>query len=662
MNNKILLNKIFTIISILTVCPSQGFSTSDSDETNTPLSFKTTSIDIRAKSGTSDNDYPHSRPKLRYMVTESSFSSSFDEQDRQSRENKPCSRRVKPLKRRASIAIIPQAKKISFLEDEVSNYSSDYTTESDDDEWISPKKSIYKKKRAKIAKASIKIQTEDKLAFRTQQLYDEHSHNNDFFLRPYQKTMLKGILASLKKEKTKIAIQMPTGTGKTAVFSKLISLLQDGKLPCKIIVAVPTTALVEQTVEKLNVYSKNLPSLKQEIGKWYQNKKNIEPITVTTLQSLTQHWQRLSGSDYKSGKNWDDTDDYFHPHNPNSLIIIDEAHRTNGDAIRNIMKEMPKAKHVIGFSASLIDYNELPLEIVSILEFKDAIKVQAISGVQFMDIDFSYHHNLNFLRKSLNPRGKDLSPQQLEAFDRLLNQTSGISSTVAQIVKNLFVDDGKHRKIMIFTNTKIHAENLQKIFSLIDVGSVAVHGGMNLEEKNKNINLFRSETSNKDIMISCGVLDEGFDLPLVKVVVDFGIYINKPRRLIQRLGRATRLEGKISAKYLRVKILPDDSESPQLNPSTMGLLGPKGEYISHLGVDDYDKLQWHVPFGLEEIINGDKEILPYEAKLKFPDSEKLIVLGKDGSFREEDTSGPIAIDEEFELDEEFQSFLDELFN
>ncbi|MFK7825232.1 MAG: DEAD/DEAH box helicase [Oligoflexales bacterium] len=507
--------------------------------------------------------------------------------------------------------------------------------------------------------------TGNELPRRLDQLFDEYSKDQDLFLRDYQKKTLVDILQSFKNNKKKIAIEMPTGTGKTAIFSKLISMVQNTDTPYRIIVAVPTVSLIEQTVEKFEKYSKKLPSLKEEVGEWYQRKKTIRPITVTTIQSLTSKWQKLKDLDYQATKNWDNEDDYFHPYNPNTLIIFDEAHKTNGNTINNIISRMPREKHVIGFSASLSDYENLPLEIVSSLKLHESIKIQAISGVQFMDIDFSYHQNLDFLRKSLKTDGKDLTKEQLEVFDNLLSQTSGISSTVAQIAKNIFLNDNSsNNKIMVFTNTQDHADNLKEIFDAIGMSSLTVHGNMKFHEKNKNLNTFKSENSNINIMISCGVLDEGFDLHSVKVIIDFGIYIKKPRRLVQRLGRATRpsSNNEISAKYIRVKILPDDTDSSQLNPRTIGLLGQVGENISHLGVKESDILRWNLPFNLESIDFYSKEISPYEVRLKFPDSDKVILLKTDGSFEEElESEIPLPMStNEGPVDGEFQDFLEEL--
>ena len=528
---------------------------------------------------------------------------------------------------------------------------------------ITIKRSSRKVKRSKLQPLS--IETSDKLQQYLQDLSQNYEPSQDTFLREYQKKTLVDILDCFRLGKKKIAVQMPTGTGKTALFSRLISLLQNSELPHQIIVAVPTSSLVEQTVDKLRSYATKLPSLAVEVGQWTQHDKFIAPVTVTTMQSLTSMWKKLKDSQYQPSTHWSQPDDYFHPNNPNTLVIFDEAHRTNGETISKIINKMPVSKPLIGFSASLSDYENLPLEVVSSLALHEAIQSKAISGVQFLDIDFSKHQNLDFLRKSLKTEGKDLSREQLELFDSLMSQASGISLTVAQIIKATFLESNSHRKIMVFTNTQDHADHLKRIFDAVGLKSLTIHGNMHNSEKVTNLSLYRAQTNDINIMISCGVLDEGFDLPDVKVVVDFGIYIKKPRRLVQRLGRATRLTEKLpeSAKYVRVKILPDDAQSPQLNPRTIGLLGNTGEDISHLGVKDSDILAWNQETNLEPINFEGKDIQPYDVRLKFPASSKIVLLKNDGSFLEEEESEmpmPANLQDEFMVDEEFQHFLDEM--
>ena len=512
------------------------------------------------------------------------------------------------------------------------------------------------RKKTKYLKysSSSKITNPD-LQEKLENLIDEYQVSEDVFLRDYQKKALLELLGAFKVGQKKVGVEMPTCTGKTALFSALISLIQKSDLPYKIVVAVPTTALVGQTVEKFKQYNSTLDSLNSEIGVWYQKEKNIQPITVTTNQSLTSMWGKLDSTPYQAS-NWSDPEDYFHPHNTSTLVIFDEAHRTSGKKIEGIIKKMPANRFIVGFSASLSDYKKLPLNIVSKLNLREAVESKAITGIQFIDIDFSNHPNLNYLRSAIKTNGKDLSKEQIEVIDALMSKTSGISLSVAQVIKNIFISKDRNAKIMIFTNTKDHADNLKDVFNSIGMNSLTYHGSMSRDEIEQNNFKFKSD-DRYNIMISCGMLDEGFDLPSVKVVIDFGVYVEKQRRLVQRLGRATRLSNKYdSAKYVRVKILSDDGESVQLNPRSIGLLGPVGTNISHFGVPDSDLLKWDVPFHLESVLLGDHKISPYDARLTLPGSENTILL-KEGSFEEEEDFGD-PFDGTQEPDEEFINFLD----
>ena len=79
-------------------------------------------------------------------------------------------------------------------------------------------------------------------------------------------------------------------------------------------------------------------------------------------------------------------------------------------------------------------------------------------------------------------------------------------------------------KIMVFANTILHTNNLYDILNLCGIKTVKYHGEMKPSELKEALKSF-NKSRDISVIVSCGKLDEDFDLPKVKVIVDFTIYV-----------------------------------------------------------------------------------------------------------------------------------------
>lgn len=147
-------------------------------------------------------------------------------------------------------------------------------------------------------------------------------------LRPYQQEAVDAVLSEWE-DKDKTLLVLPTGTGKTVVFSKITE--ECVRAGSRVLILAHRGELLEQAADKLyKVTGLRCAVEKAEqtcIGTWYR-------VVVGSVQTLMRE-KRLSGF----------SPDYF------DTIIIDEAHHCISDSYQTILNYFNKAK-VLGVTAT----------------------------------------------------------------------------------------------------------------------------------------------------------------------------------------------------------------------------------------------------------------------------------------------------------------------
>lgn len=142
-------------------------------------------------------------------------------------------------------------------------------------------------------------------------------------LRPYQKEGISKIFAAWKNGKKSILFQMPTGTGKTVLFSEIVKMGSDKNR--KILIAVHRIELVEQITKKLQ--HKGV-----EVGLIIAGKNSdySKIVQVASIQTLSRR-----------------------EHPEANLIIIDECHHAKAETYKKLWEIYPDAKF-LGVTATPI--------------------------------------------------------------------------------------------------------------------------------------------------------------------------------------------------------------------------------------------------------------------------------------------------------------------
>ena len=148
-------------------------------------------------------------------------------------------------------------------------------------------------------------------------------------LRPYQEEAKLAVQHEWESGKKVVLLVLPTGTGKTIVFSKIIEDgVRDGE---RILVLAHRSELLDQAADKLAQSTGLLTATEKaeetSIGSWFR-------VVVGSVQTLMRE-KRLSKF----------SPDYF------GTIIVDEAHHCISDSYQKVLSYFTEAK-VLGVTAT----------------------------------------------------------------------------------------------------------------------------------------------------------------------------------------------------------------------------------------------------------------------------------------------------------------------
>lgn len=322
-------------------------------------------------------------------------------------------------------------------------------------------------------------------------------------LRPYQETAVDSIFKSWE-EFQKTLLVLPTGTGKTVVFSKVAerSLKNEND---KVLVLAHREELLKQAEEKINFAT----GLNCAFEKGAESAiDSFAPITCASVQTLMRE-SRLNR---------------FSPYHYNT-IIVDEAHHALGDSYQNILNYFSSAK-VLGVTATPDRGDKRNLgqyfqDIAFESSIRDAIKEKYLSKIMVKTIP------LKISLDEVKTTAGDFSADELG---------SAIDPYLEEIAKHI----PKDRKTLIFLPLIATSKRMTEI--LLSLGHKAEHIDGNSPDRKEILERFH--TGECSVLCNSMLLTEGFDEPSIDCIVC--LRPTKIRSLYaQIVGRGTRLcEGK----------------------------------------------------------------------------------------------------------------------
>lgn len=321
-------------------------------------------------------------------------------------------------------------------------------------------------------------------------------------LRDYQEEARSAIQKEWNEGVKKTLLVLPTGCGKTIVFSKVIE--DRVKLGERVLVLAHRGELLEQAADKLEQSTglKTATEKAQEtsIGSWYR-------VVVGSVQTMMRE-KRLE----QFSKDFFDT------------IIIDEAHHCISDSYQKVLNYFDSA-NVLGVTATPDrgDMKDLGTYFESLAyeyTLPKAIKSGYLSPIKALTI----------------PLELDLTSVSQQAGDFKLGDLGNMLDPYLEAIADEMVKNASDRKTVVFLPLVSTSQRFVEILNEKGFRAAEVNG----ESKDRAEILEDFDNDKYNILCNSMLLTEGWDCPSVDCVV-----VLRPTRVrslySQMVGRGTRL-------------------------------------------------------------------------------------------------------------------------
>nr|DAE74137.1 MAG TPA: Chromatin remodeling complex ATPase [Caudoviricetes sp.] len=321
-------------------------------------------------------------------------------------------------------------------------------------------------------------------------------------LRPYQEEARAKVQQEWKEGRKRTLLVLPTGCGKTIVFSKIIE--DRVKMGERVLVLAHRSELLEQASDKLMTATGLGTALEKaentSIGSWFR-------VVVGSVQTM-QREKRLS----QFPPNYFDT------------IVIDEAHHAISDGYQRVLEHFGEA-NILGVTATPDrgDMRNLGSYFDSLAyeyPLVDAIKSGYLSKITAITIP------LELDLSTVSQQGGDFKASEIgTALDPYLEQ-----------IADEMVKQCKDRKTVVFLPLVKTSQKFRDILNAKGFKAAEVNG----ESKDRAEILEDFDKDKYNVLCNSMLLTEGWDCPTVDCVVV--LRPTKVRALYsQMVGRGTRL-------------------------------------------------------------------------------------------------------------------------
>jgi ATP-dependent helicase IRC3 len=354
----------------------------------------------------------------------------------------------------------------------------------------------------------------------------------DIILRPYQAKALGQILACKDRGLSRVLVVMPTGTGKTTLFSALIGeFYREHGAPS--LVLAHRRELLDQAAVRIQ---KQNAQLSVAIESQLKFGASNEDVLVGSVQALgREHTKRLQG--------W-----------APGCLIIDEAHHAAANTYQNVMKSVGAYAgdcFTVGVTATPHRMDNRPLhgeeeaifeEVAFTYTLKEAIQDGWLADLKGYRI----------------ATGVDLSRIRMVHGDYSSKALQDAVNTESRnrIAFDNWNDKAADRKTIVFCTGVEHAKAVAQMFKDEGVLAESVDGGMGREQREGIMRRFA--TGKIQVLTNVEIATEGFDVPDVGCVL-----LLRPTKswalFCQMIGRGLRvlpntIEGLADASARREKI------------------------------------------------------------------------------------------------------------
>jgi superfamily II DNA or RNA helicase len=332
-------------------------------------------------------------------------------------------------------------------------------------------------------------------------------------LRPYQLEALDAIRAGYRRGIHRPLVSLPTGTGKTILFSAMASgAMSRGR---GVLVLAHRDELLSQAADKMRQYDPALDEMtvglvKAESDQWDR------PVVVASVQTLARE-RRLARVERRF-----------------DLIIVDEAHHAAADSYQRIL----------GGLGAFEDGGPLTLGVTATPQRADSL------GLDETFQEVVYHRDiLSMIRAGYlcDLIGRQIKLHALDLTQAKVRRGDFVEGEVGEMLEaaeapyhgvRAWQRYAAGRKTIVFTPTIALAHEFAAEFRKAGVRAVGLSGETPLEERRGILRDFHSGSI--DVVANAQVLTEGFDEPAVSCIM-----IARPTKsqplYVQMVGRGTRI-------------------------------------------------------------------------------------------------------------------------
>lgn len=333
-------------------------------------------------------------------------------------------------------------------------------------------------------------------------------------LRPYQTEALEAIRERFRHGIRRPLVSLPTGTGKTVLFSAMASsALKRGS---RVLVLAHRDELLTQAADKMHQFDEALDAMTVGLVK-AEVDQHDRPVVVASVQTLGREARLARIAE------------------PFQLIIVDEAHHAAADSYQRILRGL----------GSFEDDGPLTLGVTATPQRADALSLETT----FQEV--VYHRDILWAIRSgylCDLKGRQV---RLEALDLTGVKTRGgdyVEGQVAQALEaaeapyhgaRAWVRYAEGRKTIVFTPTIALAHDFaREMRTVAGVNAQALSGETPQDQRRQMLRDFASG----DLRVICNaqVLTEGFDEPSVECIMVARPTKSQPL-YVQMVGRGTRL-------------------------------------------------------------------------------------------------------------------------
>ena len=323
-----------------------------------------------------------------------------------------------------------------------------------------------------------------------------------FQLRPYQAEAKQAILSAWDEGQQKTLLVLPTGCGKTVVFSSVAETQVDKGH--RVLIMAHRGELLDQAADKLRQAS----GIESVLEKAESSALGSSvPVTVGSVQSLAQP-ARLARF----------PEDYYQD------IIVDEAHHCLSDSYRRVLDHFPEA-NVLGVTATPDRGDKRNLG-----EYFDSL------AYEYSMTDAIREGYLCPIRAQMIPLKLDISSVGISNGDFAVNEIGhALEPYLTQIAKEM-AEYCKGRKTVAFLPLISTSQKFCAMLNAAGLKAVEINGYS--EDRAEILEDF--EAGKYDVLCNSMLLTEGWDCPAVDCIVV--LRPTKIRSLYQQMvGRGMRL-------------------------------------------------------------------------------------------------------------------------